>query len=466
MPETVHFKLPEAFIARMRSRLGSESDAFFRSLEEASPVSIRINPRRWNHQIQLKPVPWTRFGYYLPERPSFTLDPLFHAGAYYVQEPGSMFLEQAFQAIPVEGPRLVLDLCGAPGGKSTHLLSMLNDDDFLVSNEVIRSRAVILQENIQKWGYSNVIVTQNDPKDFSSLGELFDLIVVDAPCSGEGLFRKDPSSVSEWSENNTQLCSARQKRILAQAWECLKPGGHIIYSTCTYNPDENEENLAWLRDQFDAIPVSIQVSSAWNVHQIKLPGMEAYQLFPHQAISEGFFLGIIRKAGFSTDRRTNDALPKKWFPSDIAVSKVLADWITGSDKSEFLEMRDQIVYLPKAFHAVLARLSKGLNILQAGIQVASAKGNQLNPHAALAHAVCLNRAAFPETDLTLFDALRYLQRENIHAGDTSIGWVLMTYRGMALGWAKNIGQRTNNYFPKERRIRMQIGEIPVPWYDR
>lgn len=466
MPETVNFKLPEAFISRMRSRLGRDSEAFFHSLEEESPVSIRIHPRRWNDQIELKPVPWTRFGYYLPERPSFTLDPLFHAGVYYVQEPGSMFLEQAFHALPDEGPRLVLDLCGAPGGKSTHLLSLLSSDDLLVTNEVIRSRAVILQENIQKWGYSNVIVTQNDPKDFSALGELFDLIVIDAPCSGEGLFRKDPASASEWSENNAQLCSARQKRILADAWKCLKPGGHVIYSTCTYNPGENEENLAWLREQFDAIPVSIPVSSDWNIHQVKLPGMEAYQLFPHQAISEGFFLGIIRKAGFSTDRRTNDALPKKWHLSDNATSKVLVDWISGSESFEFLEMRDLVFYFPKAFHGVLARLSKSLDILHAGIQVASVKGNQLNPHPALALALCLNRSAFPETDLSLGDALRYLQRENIHAGESALGWQLMTYRGMALGWAKNIGTRTNNYFPKERRIRMQIGENPVPWYDR
>jgi len=466
MPEKVNFKLPETFVSRMRSRLGRESDAFFRSLEEASPVSIRIHPKRWNHPSQLKPVPWTSFGFYLPERPSFTLDPLFHAGAYYVQEPGSMFLEQAFQALPDEGPRLVLDLCGAPGGKSTHLLSLLSDDDLLVSNEVIRSRAVILQENIQKWGYSNVIVTQNDPKDFSSLGELFDLIMVDAPCSGEGLFRKDPTSISEWSENNTQLCSARQKRILAEAWECLKPGGHIIYSTCTYNPGENEENLSWLREQFDAVPVSIPLSSGWNIHQVNLPEMEAYQIFPHQTLSEGFFLGIIRKTGSSTARRTDDALPKKWFIPEIAASKVLVDWITGSDKSEFLEIRDLIVYFPKPFHGVLARLSKSLNILQSGIQVASVKGNQLNPHPALAHALCLNRSAFPELDLSVADALRFLQRENIHAGDLPTGWLLVKYRGMALGWAKNIGQRTNNYFPKERRIRMQIGEIPVPWYDR
>lgn len=465
MSDSSYIKLPEAFISRMKIRLGSESDAFFSSLENISPVSIRLHPRRWKMPVQLKKVPWSSLGYYLDQRPSFTLDPVFHAGGYYVQEPGSMFLEQAFQSLPANGPRLVLDLCGAPGGKSTHLLSLLNEDDLLVSNEVIRGRAVILQENIQKWGYSNVMVSQNDPRDFSKLGEIFDVIVVDAPCSGEGLFRKDPSSVSEWSENNAQLCSARQKRILAEAWQCLKPGGHVIYSTCTYNPDENEQNLAWLREQYDATPVSVPIKPEWNINHVHLQGIGAFQFYPHRAISEGFFLGIVRKAGSNDGRKTDNSLPKKWITADINSSRILVEWIKGSDKTEFLEIGDQIYYLPKAFHGEFARLEKVLNILQPGIAVATGKGNQLNPHPALAHALCLNRSTFPETELALEEALRYLQRENIHKEGSLNGWQLMAFRGMALGWVKNIGKRSNNYFPKERRIRMQIGQIPVPWYD-
>lgn len=465
MPDTIKFKLPEAFITRMKTRLGPESDRFFRSLEDVSPASIRLHPRRWNLPVQLQQVPWSTMGYYLEQRPSFTLDPLFHAGGYYVQEPGSMFLEQALQNLPSDSPRLVLDLCGAPGGKSTHLLSLLNDDDLMVSNEVIRSRAVILQENIQKWGYSNVIVTQNDPRDFGKLGEIFDIIVVDAPCSGEGLFRKDPLSVSEWSENNAQLCSARQKRILAEAWQCLKPGGHLIYSTCTYNPDENEGNLTWIREHHDAIPVSFHVKPEWNINLVTMQGVEAFQFFPHRTRSEGFFLGIIKKSTGNPGRRTDYSLPKKWNMADMASSRILMDWITGSEISGFLEMTNQIFYLPKAFHVELARFTKSLNILQPGIPVATGKGNQLNPHPALAHAISLNRSAFAATDLSMEEALRYLQRENIHIGDTPNGWQLMSFRGMALGWVKNIGMRSNNYFPKERRIRMQVSQPPVPWYD-
>jgi len=233
-------QFPPAFEQRMRPHLDKSWEEFEQAHQQFPPVSIRFNPKKAHSPIDLTIIPWTSHGYYLGERPSFTLDPLFHAGSYYVQEASSMFLEQAFlQAVDRTKPINVLDLCAAPGGKSTHLLSLMNKESLLVTNEVIRSRASTLAENIQKWGYDNVAVTNNDPQDFKRLSGFFDVIVVDAPCSGEGLFRKDPGAMGQWSTDNVALCARRQQRILNDVWPALKEGGILIYSTCTYNELEN-----------------------------------------------------------------------------------------------------------------------------------------------------------------------------------------------------------------------------------
>src|SRR5579859_2899526 len=246
---TEPFPLPTPFAGRMQKQLKLGWEKFLSAHHHPAPTSIRINSHKSNSKNHER-IPWTDFGYYLEQRPSFTLDPVFHGGAYYVQEASSMFLEQAVkQTVDLSQALQVLDLCAAPGGKSTHLLSLLNDQSLLVSNETIRSRATVLAENMQKWGHDNVVVTNNDPDDFRPLEGFFDLIVVDAPCSGEGLFRKDASAASEWSEEQVDLCALRQRRILNQVWPSLKANGILVYCTCTYNEKENEENLIWLVEE-------------------------------------------------------------------------------------------------------------------------------------------------------------------------------------------------------------------------
>ncbi|GAB3814418.1 hypothetical protein GCM10028895_07510 [Pontibacter rugosus] len=226
----------------------------------------------------------------LPTRTSFfTLDPLLHAGAYYVQEASSMFLEQALkQSIDLDESLHVLDLCGAPGGKSTHLASLISKDSLLVANEVIRSRASILAENVTKWGSGNVLVTSNDPREFSRLPDFFDVMVIDAPCSGEGMFRKDHAAVGEWSEENVNLCAQRQQRILMDVWDALKPGGLLIYSTCTWNEKENEENIAWLAAQEGVESIKLEVQPEWGIIPTQLNGLEGYRFYPHRVQGEGF----------------------------------------------------------------------------------------------------------------------------------------------------------------------------------
>lgn len=464
MTKNYTIPLPVQFITRMQNQLGPSASDFFRSLDTESPVSVRIHPAKWKNNRKYKPVPWCSTGIYLEKRPSFTLDPWFHSGAYYVQEPGSMFLEQAFAVSNGITPRLILDLCGAPGGKSTHLLSLMSPDDFLVSNEVIRSRASILQENIQKWGYSNVAVTSNDPRDFAKLRDLFDIVVVDAPCSGEGLFRKDRASVDEWSESNTQLCAARQRRILAEAWACLKPGGFLIYSTCTYNTAENEENLAWISGLNNAVSLPLKTEEDWNIVSINTQQITGYQLFPHLTPAEGFFTGVLQKRGPTHSFRLPGNNQKRWSLPEIKQAESLKRWIIGAQRQDFLRNGDDLCHLPAKWHSLVFLLASRLNLLQAGIPAATAKGDRLIPHPALAHATELDRTAFQEIDLSLKDALKYLQRDSLHLPGMQPGWILTSFRGIPLGWMNHLGNRTNNYFPQERRIRMQIPDLPLLWH--
>lgn len=459
--------LPQDFISRIENQHGINSVDFFKSLESDAPLSIRINPVKWKKALNMEKVPWCQTGFYLPARPSFTLDPYFHGGAYYVQEAGSMLLEQAYITIKQEEPLLVLDLCAAPGGKSTHLLSLLKPDDLLVTNEVIRSRAVILQENIQKWGYSNVVVTNNDPKDFGQLKNLFDVVLVDAPCSGEGLFRKDPSAIGEWSVNNTQLCSSRQKRIISEAWECLKPGGYLIYSTCTFNPGENEENLQWLAEQNDAGSIEIITDTTWNIDTILYNNIIGYQTFPHKTRAEGFFIGILSKNGNpEKNKKQNKTSAKKWITPPLKIVSNFVNWIKNAQNEDFLQNGDECFYLKSDWHPIVSVFEKHLNIIQAGTPVATYKGAQFSPHPALALSSDFNIDVFQNENLSAEISLKFLQRDNIHIEGNHTGWIAVCYKNIPLGWMKNIGNRSNNYFPKEKRIRMNISEAPIPWHEK
>lgn len=264
--------LPNALLESLQHLTGFDEDAFIAAHEaEKQMTSVRFNPAKTVDQDFIKMdltknIPWSTNGIYLSKRPSFTLDPLFHAGAYYVQEASSMFLEEVIkQTVNLSAQIKVLDLCAAPGGKSTLLQSLISKESFLVSNEVIKSRVNILSENITKWGASNVLVTNNDPKDFQRLPAYFDVIVVDAPCSGSGLFRKDNEAISEWSPQNVALCCQRQQRILADIKDSLKPGGILIYSTCSYSQSENEDIVSWLVNENRFQSVELSIPSDWGI---------------------------------------------------------------------------------------------------------------------------------------------------------------------------------------------------------
>ena len=443
--------LPVAFEDRMKLTLGNEWNAFTQALQTTAPTSIRINPFK-NHVASGEQVPWSKWGVYLSERPKFTLDPVFHAGAYYVQEASSMFLEQAFrQATDLTKKLRVLDVSAAPGGKSTHILSLLNHESLLVANEVIRSRATILAENIQKWGCSNAIVTNNDPEDFTRLGGFFDVVVVDAPCSGEGLFRKDPEAMKEWSPENVDLCGKRQRRILADVWPALKQDGILIYSTCTYNRFENEETLQWLREQQDAESIELKTETGWGIDHVVENGIHGYHFYPHKVKGEGFFLSVIRKKDEAQE--PNLKARKGLNTPSKKIEEELKTWTTLNDP-KFFTWNETAFAISGSIYKETAFLLDHLKFVQAGTALATIKHDKLIPEHAAALAIHLNRDNFQQLEVPEDDALKYLRKEAMLAQADKKGYTLITHRGIPLGWVNALDSRMNNLYPKEWRIRM------------
>lgn len=484
-------ELPAEFKQYATEALGAErANVLFSQIDKGEEItSVRANPLKGisagdmpgmiesNEAVSAGEdcIGWCKLGRYLLRRPVFTLDPLFHAGGYYVQEAGSMYMEIVRDAIEAdEGGKgffsrniNVLDLCAAPGGKSTHIVSLLGKDSLLVSNEVIKSRSVVLADNIAKWGADNVVVTNNDPADFKAFEGWFNLIVVDAPCSGEGLFRKDPQAVEEWSPANVNLCAARQQRILADIWPALAPGGYLVYSTCTYNKFENDGNLAFLRDELGAtiLPLSgIAASSEPGVLSTELGGL---QFVPGLVKSEGQFVALVRKGEDGASYGTDSHLRK---------------WKKGGKegKKNALQREKGCNYLPDNYIMLLqGDLVKGyrdllferirfvednLRCVLSGVAVANKKGKDYVPHADLALQCIMAEmvrdgklpAGISASEVGKDEALKFLAKEPLLLPDSPMGYVLLVYCGLPLGFVKNLGNRTNNLLPMARRIRMEI----------
>jgi len=443
-------ELPEAFRSTTKEILGDEYEAFEKALAGVSPTSIRINEHKLNLCPRGENVPWCKSGYYLSDRPSFTMDPLIHAGGYYVQEASSMFLEQVFaQLVEQDSPR-VLDLCAAPGGKSTHLASLLNGHGLLVSNEVIRTRAKILSENLTKWGAPNVVVTNNDPKDFSHLKGFFDLVFVDAPCSGEGMFRKDPQSITEWTVDNVKLCSERQRRIVADIFPTLKSEGLLVYSTCTYNREEDEENVKWMAENLGAEVLPLNLDGSWGVSTSGL----GYHFYPHKTKGEGFFLAVLRKTEDESEFRIRFSKEKE--NKKIAVPDVVRTWLTHPDDYKIWSNADSFYAIPAKQEAYIKTLKAELNVIQSGISLGCLKGKDVLPDESLALSWIINKRAFETADLEWKDAIAFLKKDNILLPDSGKGWVMVQFEGVPLGFAKNLGNRVNNAYPQEWRIRMEV----------
>lgn len=460
-------ELPVAFADYTRALLGEdEYQKLITALEEERVFSLRLNKLRIGNEA-LQQVPWCSTGFYLSRRLTFTFDPLFHAGCYYVQEASSMFVEQVLKQY-VDTPAVMLDLCAAPGGKSTHARSVLPEGSLLVANEVIRNRSQILAENLTKWGHPGVVVTNNDPADFSRLEDFFDVILTDVPCSGEGMFRKDPIALSEWSPENVEICWQRQRRIISDIWPSLKPGGLLIYSTCTYNTKEDEENVRWMRDEFGAEILQIEAPDEWNITGNLLEGEDfpVYRFLPHRTKGEGFFLAVVRKAEedmaahpqYSSPSSQGKKSCKGKEKTASAVSKeqlaVACGWLLSPEDFELSTKGTAITAFPRDYLSELSALQQSLRVIQAGIALAEVKGRDLIPNHALAMSQALRGEAFPHEEVSYEEAIAYLRKEAIVlSGTAPRGYALLTYKDVPLGFVKNIGNRANNLYPQEWRIR-------------
>lgn len=539
--------LPEAFTHRMRVLLGpAEADALCLALTETEPpVSIRRNPAKAGAAplafplaealgptaacpdvgaladasarsagAAEKPVPWCAWGRYLPERPAFALDPRWHAGAYYVQEAASMFVAAAYRAaFPDVPPRRVLDLCAAPGGKSTLWRSLLPDDALLVANEPVKARANILAENLTKWGHPATVVANAYPVDFAPLPQAFDLIAADVPCSGEGMFRKDEQARAEWSPEAVARCAERQREILRDVWPALREGGVLVYSTCTFNREENEDIVRFVISELGAEPLAVPCDPAWGiVGDTAGGGLPVSHFFPHRTAGEGLFMAVLRKtpmpsrapgavaafdasalpsaeeehATFSrksltfgaesptfseksaTARRKDRAKDRgrraertsrgdrkaKAAPTAAAPAECAA-WLRSPDAFVLRCLPDgRIVAVPRAHADFTERLAAVARLLVTGVTVAETRGPKVIPHTALALSTALAPDAFPRVPLSLVEARAFLRREAlVLPPDVPRGHVLATFDGLPLGWLNNLGTRANNLYPAEWRLR-------------
>lgn len=450
-------QLPSQLIESLAGIKGFDEDSFKNIHQSGEQItSARFNPSKISGIKELffsetlaEPVPWCSNGFYLKNRPSFTFDPLFHAGCYYVQEASSMFVEQVLrQTTDTNFPLKVLDLCAAPGGKSTHLQSLISHESLLVSNEVIRSRANILKDNIIKWGGGNVVVTNNDPKDFAKLSGYFDVMVIDAPCSGSGLFRRDEEAVQEWSENNVALCCQRQQRILADALPALKESGVLIYSTCSFSPREDEEVVDWLVNEFGLHSLPVQTDTAWGITDVLTENQNhCYRFWPDKVKGEGFFIAAFRKT--STEEPVKLKLKGVIEKASKKDLPVIEKWLKA-DGFEFILNRNTVYAWPAVHYNDMQLLLQNLRVIYSGTLVGELVRDKLVPDHALAMSLLVNDKVI-KANLNFDDAIAYLQRKDI-AVSAENGWQLACYNNHPLGWMNVLPNRVNNYYPKELRI--------------
>ena len=384
-------QLPIDFTDMARRTMGEERfDCYLKAFETDAPVSIRLNPEKAKElTTDGERVPWCRNAYYLPQRPNFTYDPLLHAGCYYVQEAGSMFLDTVMQQWVPDAPVVMIDFCAAPGGKSLLARTALAAGSVLFSNEPMRNRANILAENVEKWGYADHFVTNNFPRDYRRAKMIADVVLCDVPCSGEGMFRKDEATIREWSMQNVEKCARLQREIVADAWSCLADGGLFIYSTCTFNTHEDEENIQWMMDELGAEVLPVKVDAAWNITGSLLDGFSqpVYRFIPGISKGEGLFLCVLRKGGAWQQGHSLKSLRKS-------------------------QQNLKIIYCPKA------------------------------------------QPDMVKVEVNYQQAMAYLRHEAITLGaDVPRGMVGICFEGHLLGLAKNIGNRANNLYPKEWKIR-------------
>ncbi|MBC8343328.1 MAG: hypothetical protein H8E61_05065 [Bacteroidetes bacterium] len=456
---------PKSFIKRMKFKLGDEFESFMQSLEQDAVVSLRYNPLKPSKQfVNKEKIPWCEEGYFLSSRPEFIFDPLIHAGAYYVQEASSMIIAKA---IDFSKDLKILDLCASPGGKSTLMLSKMNTKSILFSNELVGKRAEVLKENLVKWGNSNLVATSNRPDAFAPFNAFFDVVLVDAPCSGEGMFRKNNRALGEWTPNKSFVCSIGQKDILDEAIKLVKPNGLLIYSTCTYSEEENDQIVNWFFQKYKSriSPEKIQIKDNWGVMKDEITllddqSQEVYRCYPHKIRGEGMFI-----SAFRINHRMQSELPKQKKNSRVfktlsnAEFQKVNEFIDPNDNFQIVKYADKTYAIPSAYSSELGLAVTRLNLILLGTYLGSfnKKSAEFIPSHDLAMSILI-RKDLPSIELSLKQALCYLKKSEINADKKNLpfGWILARYNGHVLGFLKNTKNRLNNAYPKQWAIRRNL----------
>ena len=439
--------LPEAFIEQLRGLLPDEWEALVTAITSSEPsVAVRVNGARGvGVPDGARRVPWCREGFYLEDRPAFTFDTDWHVGRYYVQDASSMFIAHVIRHF-IHEPVRYLDLCAAPGGKTTAAIQALPQGSLVVANEIVPPRARVLADNVVRWGNPRCVVTSNAPAHLGKMTHFFDVIAADVPCSGEGMMRKDDEAVAQWSPALVEQCAQRQREILTDAWQALRPGGLLIYSTCTYNRQENEEIADFIVRELGATSLEVPVEPDWNIHPAIGSECHGYRFMPHRVDGEGLFMAAFRKDGDSPrqDIRVKEKLPKK-------ADEMGKNWLFTPENYMIDQQGDLYVAVPQDIRREVAALRALLNVLHAGVEVATMMSRKTVPHHALAMSLARAADAFPTCEVDYATALRYLRGESITL-DGPRGYVLVAHQGAVLGFANNLGNRANNLYPKPQRI--------------
>lgn len=453
--------IPQNFIDLIDSYGCEELAGLADALAGKPSVSVRVNPRKVADAVPVgtkRRVPWCGNGFVMEERSAFTFDPALHQGAFYVQDASSMFIGHVLQELTQgsQTPLKVLDACAAPGGKTTAIIDALPWGSLVVANEYEPKRAAVLRENLAKWGYPFTVVTQGDTVRFRDYPGAFDIVAADVPCSGEGMMRKDAVAVQQWSPALVEQCVERQRKILANLWDALRPGGYMIYSTCTFNRDENELMLEWLASEFGAEPVEIEVRTDWNIVPSIGSPMPACRFVPGRIEGEGLFMGVVRKPWAETlpephrKPAARKAVKARGTNGKQEVAQEVKRWL--KTEAQWNVDGDRII----------ATLGGDELPLRPRIHVATVKGRDFIPSQELALSMALNAESFHTFDVGRETAVDYLRCEAVRLPDDAPkGIVLLTYGGLPLGFAKNLGSRANNFYPRNWRILSQRpAELP------
>lgn len=452
-------KLKTVFLNTIENCQGFDKEAFIEAHHQTPVVSIRINQSKTversvvlDDDNLLAKVPWCDEAYVLKDRPSFTLDPLFHAGAYYVQEASSMFLQYVAKKLFQEGRGYkALDLCAAPGGKST-LMAGMHQFGMVVSNEIIQSRVAVLQENIIKWGQMKVLVSNNDPADFKNLPGYFDFVMVDAPCSGSGLFRKDDKAINEWNPELVDFCAARQKRILHAAIETVAEGGYLFYSTCSFSEEENEDNLDFLIDTGLFESVDVHTDPSWSIisSSSKKHGARGYRFYPDKILGEGFFCSVLKKVSSTNTNRI--VYPQS--VKTLTLDAQLKHWVNNAETLHYFQKADDVFAFDPEFLSDLNLISSVLKLRKSGLRLGEIIRGEFVPNHELAMST-LQSNDISSIQLDHKTSLQYLRRETIDSAVAQKGWSLVQYKGISLGWIKQVQGKGKNHYPLNWRILMR-----------